>query len=375
MSEYTLVFVYIVLSSILFLWIYLFIISIKSFLKISSLKLGTNRTKITGYNTSKIKKTMLTKLPRFPPISRDYFHDIETKNQNTSFLPFVSVIVPARNEEEVIERCLISILKQNYLSFEVIAIDDSSCDSTFEIMKKVKEKMPGISDKLTILSTADYEKKPDDWFGKTWVSEKAFEKSRGEVILFTDADTCYSSPYSLHTTVSFIMKERLNVLGGLPYLRLQDSLSKIVMPLWNLLYLLFSDAGKVNDPNKINIAFLLGTFFLIKREIFIKSGTYKVVKDAIKEDFDLALVLKRNGYKPRLVKIDSLVTALWSMDVSTLWQGIRRTIVPVAVRNIKKVLFGLFSILFMAHCLLLFVLQSFLALLLFNRIFQTYCYF
>jgi hypothetical protein len=64
-----------------------------------------------------------------------------------------------------------------------------------------------------------------------------------------------------------MMKERLDVLGGLPYLRLQDSLSKIVMPLWNQLSLLFSDAGKVNDPNKINIAFLLGSFFLIKREI------------------------------------------------------------------------------------------------------------
>ena len=51
--------------------------------------------------------------------------------------------------------------------------------------------MPGIADKLTILSTADYEKKPDDWFGKTWVSEKVYEKSRGEVILFTDADTYY----------------------------------------------------------------------------------------------------------------------------------------------------------------------------------------
>jgi chlorobactene glucosyltransferase len=188
---------------------------------------------------------MLTKLPRIPPISRDYFHYIETKNQNTSFLPFVSVIVPARNEEEAIERCLISKLKQNYLSFEVIAIDDSSCDSSFEIMKKVKEKMPGISDKLAILSTADYEKKPEDWFGKTWVSEKAFEKSRGELILFTDADTYYSSPYSLHTTVSFMMKERLDALGGLHYLRLQDSLSKIVMPLWNLLSLLFSNQEKL----------------------------------------------------------------------------------------------------------------------------------
>lgn len=63
------------------------------------------------------------------------------------------------------------------------------------------------------------------------------------------------------------MKERLDGLEGLPYLRLQDSLSKIVMPLWNLLSLLFSDERKVNDPNKINIAFLLGSFFLIKREI------------------------------------------------------------------------------------------------------------
>ena len=50
--------------------------------------------------------------------------------------------MPSRNEEKEIERFLVSILKQNYLSFEVIAIDDSSCDSTFEIMKKVKEKMP-----------------------------------------------------------------------------------------------------------------------------------------------------------------------------------------------------------------------------------------
>lgn len=105
------------------------------------------------------------------------------------------------------------------------------------------------------------------------------------------------------------------------------------MPLWNLISLLLPDAGKVNDPNRINIAFLLGSFFLIKRDMFIKIGTYKVVKVAIQEDFDLAIVIKRNGYKLRLVKIDSLVSVLWSRDSLTLWQGIGRTIVPVAVRN------------------------------------------
>jgi chlorobactene glucosyltransferase len=285
-------------------------------------------------------------------------------------LPFVSVIVPARNEEKEIKRCLVSISKQNYPSFEVIAIDDSSSDSTFEIMKKVKEETPEVADKLTILSTADYEKKPDDWFGKTWVSEKAFERSRGEIILFTDSDTNYSSPYTILTSISYMMKENLDVLGGLPYLRLQDLLSKIVMPLWNLLSLLLSDAGKVNDPNRIDIAFLLGSFFLIKRDVFVKAGTYKIVKDAIQEDFDLAIVLKRNGCRLRLVKIDSLVSALWSRDSLTLWQGIGRTIVPVAVRSLKKVLFGLLVLYIWQHCLLLFVLQSFLALLRLDGIFQ-----
>jgi cellulose synthase/poly-beta-1,6-N-acetylglucosamine synthase-like glycosyltransferase len=208
--------------------------------------------------------------------------------------------------------------------------------------------MPELAEKLTILSTVDYDLKPNDWCGKTWVSEKAFEKSKGDIILFTDADSYYLNPHTIFTTISYMMKEKLDVLGGLPYLRLQDWLSKIVMPLWNLLSILLADAGKVNDPNRTDIAFILGSFFLIKRDIFVKVGTYKVVKDAVQEDFDLALILKKNGFRLRLVKIDSLVSALWSRDALTLWQGIGRTIVPVAVRNIKKILFGLFNIFYMA---------------------------
>ena len=166
----SLFFVYAVLGSILVLWVYLFIISIRSFLKITSLK--STAAKITATESNPLKSnTILSKLTRLPSISKDYYHNTDITNQHSNHLPFVSVIVPARNEEKEIERCLVSVLKQNYPSFEVIAIDDSSSDSTFEIMKKVKEETPDLADKLTILSTADYENKPDDWFGKTWVSE------------------------------------------------------------------------------------------------------------------------------------------------------------------------------------------------------------
>ncbi|MGN6623437.1 MAG: glycosyltransferase, partial [Candidatus Nitrosocosmicus sp.] len=96
-------------------------VSIKSFLKVKSLN-SSNGERITP-GTSKSSKI----LSRFHKIvSLNYDHDISTITKESFSFPFVSVIVPARNEEREIERCLISILKQNYPNFEVIAIDDCS---------------------------------------------------------------------------------------------------------------------------------------------------------------------------------------------------------------------------------------------------------
>jgi cellulose synthase/poly-beta-1,6-N-acetylglucosamine synthase-like glycosyltransferase len=52
-------------------------------------------------------------------------------------LPFVGIVVPARNEEKNIKKCFISLLSQSYPNFEVIAIDDSSTDNTLQIMNRV----------------------------------------------------------------------------------------------------------------------------------------------------------------------------------------------------------------------------------------------
>src|SRR5215217_8073096 len=49
-------------------------------------------------------------------------------NKNT--LPYVSVIIPARDEQESIERCLISLMEQDYPNLEIIAVDDNSTDAT-----------------------------------------------------------------------------------------------------------------------------------------------------------------------------------------------------------------------------------------------------
>src|SRR5688572_31884982 len=84
-----------------------------------------------------------------------------------SRLPQVSVIVPARNEERYIARCLDSLLGQDYPSFEIIAINDSSTDRTSDIMKTYATK-----DSRVI--HIDASPKPEGWTGKNWACYQGY---------------------------------------------------------------------------------------------------------------------------------------------------------------------------------------------------------
>ena len=80
---------------------------------------------------------------------------------NKEALPFVSIIIPARNEQDNIEKCLVSLIKQNYptTKFEIIVVDDNSTDNTLKRIKKIQQKYP----RLKIIELKD---KPDNWTGK-----------------------------------------------------------------------------------------------------------------------------------------------------------------------------------------------------------------
>jgi len=99
--------------------------------------------------------------------------------------PKVSVILPARNEENFIKKCLDSLLNQDYNNYEIMAIDDSSEDSTGKIIEEYSKQNSNI-----VFVKA--RKKPDGWMGKNWACMEGFRKATGELFLFTDSDTVHS---------------------------------------------------------------------------------------------------------------------------------------------------------------------------------------
>jgi chlorobactene glucosyltransferase len=243
--------------------------------------------------------------------------------------PFVSVIVPARNEEDNIEKCLLSVLTQDYPNFEVIAVDDNSKDRTLEIIKGIKSKQ-AFSKKLNVICLSA---KPDGWTGKTWASQQGYMNSEGDILLFTDADSLFESRYVIELTVRQVLSDKLDALTGVPYLPLIDFWSKVVMPVWNLYSEIFDHGiADANDP-KSRVAFVMGSFFMIKKEVFEAIGTYKSVRDEIQEDRAIGNLLKRRHFRIKMFKVDSLVSALWSRDVSSLWHGIRRSVTPAAIED------------------------------------------
>jgi chlorobactene glucosyltransferase len=273
-------------------------------------------------------------------------HDALQNYADSNNSPVVSVIVPARNEQEHIQRCLESIISQDYPSFEIIAIDDSSTDDTFRIMKDVQIEKVYLAKrpKLRVIQLTD---KPHGWTGKTWASEQGYLHSKGNILLFTDADAYFNSKNTISLAVSYMQKDNLDVLTGVPYLKLRDFWSKIVMPVWMIFTEIFGTGMADMNNQKSKVAYLMGSFFLIKRDVFEQIGTYESVCSEIQEDRTLGIRLKRNGSKIGIVKVDEIVTALFARDRSTLWHSIQRTLTPVAIESKLRIIFHMLVLFFM----------------------------
>jgi glycosyltransferase involved in cell wall biosynthesis len=234
--------------------------------------------------------------------------------------PKVSVILPARNEGRYIARCLDSLLGQDYPNFEIIAINDSSTDGTGEIMKAYA------ANDLRVMHI-DASPKPEGWTGKNWACYQGFLRARGELLIFTDADSKHL-PSTMSLAVGHLMSENLEALTAVPRLICNDFWTKMTLPvLATFLHTRFSPI-RVNDPNT-KTGYFFGSFFIITRSTYEAIGTHEGVKEELVEDGALGGKVKASKFRMKMVRGESHIDAVWARDLPTLWQGLRRLMIPI----------------------------------------------
>ena len=253
-------------------------------------------------------------------------------NSKDHINPKVSVIVPARNEEKLISKCLDSLLNQDYQNYEIVVIDDSSEDSTGQIIKKYAEK----HSKIIHVSARP---KPEDWMGKNWACMEGYKKATGELLLCTDSDTKYSQNV-ISLAVAHLESAKIDALTVIPKMLCLDNWTKITLPMLStFLHTRFS-ALRVNDPSK-KTGYFFGSFFIIKKAVYEAIGTHEGVKHEIIEDGALGKKVKESGFKLKMVRGEHLLEAVWARNWSTLWNGLKRLMVPLYLQN-NTIAIGIF---------------------------------
>ena len=252
--------------------------------------------------------------------------------------PKVSVILPARNEEKFIEKCLDSLVGQDYDDYEIIAINDSSNDSTGNIMKKYSEKFSKVI-------FVDAKPKPDGWMGKNWACMEGYKKASGDLLLFTDADTVHTSSV-ISLAVSHLLSLELDALTVIPKMLCLDKITKITLPMIStFLHTRFS-ALRVNDTSK-NTGYFFGSFFIMKKSTYDSVGTHEGVKSELVEDGALGKKVKESNFKMRMVRGEHLIDAVWARDSFTLWNALKRLMIPLYLQNAKIAVASFFGVLFL----------------------------
>ena len=238
--------------------------------------------------------------------------------------PKVSVILPARNEERYIARCLDSLLAQDYSNFEIIAINDSSTDRTGKIMKEYAARDP----RVVFVNAPP---KPEGWAGKNWACHEGYLRAKGEVLLFTDADTEHS-PAAMSLAVGQLVSQNLDALTAVPRLVCNDFWTKITLPpLATFLHTRYSPL-RVNDPNT-KTGYFFGSFFAITRNTYEAVGTHEGVRHELVEDGALGGKVKEGKFRLKMVRGERQIEAVWARDLPTLWHGLRRLMIPLYYQN------------------------------------------
>ena len=246
--------------------------------------------------------------------------------------PKVSVILPARNEEDFIEKCLNSLVEQDYENYEIVVIDDRSEDKTGDIIKRLAQK----SSKVVYVLA---EPKPEKWMGKNWACFEGFKRATGELLLFTDADTKHSK-IMVSLAVSHLLGENIDALTVIPKMLCLDWWTRITLPMLStFLHTRFS-ALRVNDPSK-KTGYFFGSFFIMKRKTYEAIGTHEGVKTELVEDGALGKKVKESGFKLKMVRGEHLIEAVWARDLHTLWNGLKRLIIPLYLQK-KSIAVGIF---------------------------------
>ena len=256
--------------------------------------------------------------PFFALLLRQFVPKFETVAPTTSprgVLPRLSVLIPACNEAQTIERALRTLLLQEYPNLEVIVVNDRSEDDTGTIIDRLAEADPRVR-------AVHIDHLPAGWLGKVHALKVASEKASGEFLLFSDADIHFSKD-CLRRAVLYAEQESLDHLTLLPKMSSRSIWARFAIVSSLRAILVAVKPWHVNDsdrPEGVGV----GAFNMVRRVAFENTMGFEWFKMDVADDVALGQLMKNSSCTSHVLLAYDSLEVEWYSSVENVFLGLEK---------------------------------------------------
>jgi Glycosyl transferase family 2 len=231
--------------------------------------------------------------------------------------PFLSILIPARNEALGIERTVRSACAQRYPHVEVVVLDDASTDSTGAILDRLAVGMER-------LRSVPGEPLPPGWAGKAWACwQLGSRHARGEWVLFVDADV-HLEPDAVGRALAAAHQARVDFVSAFPRELVASPGEALLVPLIYLLLLSYLPLALIRRVSMPAMSAGCGQLMLARRRAYLEAGGHAAVPATLHDGIMLARRMKQQGFAVGVFDGQDIAACRMYHGFRATWRGFAR---------------------------------------------------
>ena len=207
----------------------------------------------------------------------------------------IAVVIPARNEADVIGRSVSSLLRQSCASsLHIFVVDDNSTDRTAEVARQAASDISQ-AERLTVVSGLPL---PNGWSGKVWAMQQGVERALAlnpQFLLLTDADVEHS-PHNVATLAALAEAGAYDLASFMVKLHCRSFAEKLLIPAFVFFFFMLYPPEWIRDPRR-KTAGAAGGCMLVRPAALQRIGGIAAIRQEIIDDCALARAIKSSGGK------------------------------------------------------------------------------
>jgi hypothetical protein len=228
--------------------------------------------------------------------------------------PSISVLIPARNEENNIGDAVACVLASQDVNIELIVLDDASTDRTGVILRAIDDP------RLRVASTPTL---PAGWSGKQHACSHLAKEAQYGLMVFVDADVRLA-PDALSRMAGYMARHDVGMASGFPWQVTVTWSEKLLLPLIHMLLLGYLPMRRMARDGSVQFGAGCGQLVIVRKVAYIGAGGHAAIRASMHDGLTLPRAFRTAGFMTGLFDATPFATCRMYHTTGAVWEGLTK---------------------------------------------------